>query len=415
MDFQGLLGIAVILLGCWVVSENRKQINWRLILGAFFLQLILAFLFLSLEIFQTGLVSLNQIVLIIDQATVAGASMVFGYLGGGALPFTEHFPGASFVLAFRSLPIVMVMGAISSVLFYWKVLPAVIRGFSWALEKTMGISGAVGMGAAANVFLGMVESPLLIKPYLMAMSRSQLFMVMTCGMATVAGTVMVLYATLIGGLLTGALGHILVASLISAPAAIMIAELLVPGDDQDVEVKAEIQSSAASTMDAITQGTQDGLKLFLNIIAMLIVMVALVSIVNQVLALFPEFLGQPITLERLLGYLFAPVMWLVGVPWAEANIAGSLMGTKVVLNEFLAFLHLSQLPIDTLSEKSRLITVYSLCGFANLGSLGIMIGGLTALVPEKRSDVISLGMKTILSGVLATLLTGAWVGLVTAL
>ena len=384
-------------------------------MGAFFLQLILAFLFLSLEIFQTGLVSLNQIVLIVDQATVAGASMVFGYLGGGALPFTEHFPGASFVLAFRSLPIVMVMGAISSVLFYWKILPAVIRGFSWALEKTMGISGAVGMGAAANVFLGMVESPLLIKPYLVAMSRSQLFMVMTCGMATVAGTVMVLYATLIGDLLTGALGHILVASLISAPAAIMIAELLVPGDDQDIEVKADIQSSAASTMDAITQGTQDGLKLFLNIIAMLIVMVALVSIVNQVLALFPEFFGKPITLERLLGYLFAPVMWLVGVPWAEANIAGSLMGTKVVLNEFLAFLHLSQLPVDTLSEQSRLITVYSLCGFANLGSLGIMIGGLTALIPERRSDVISLGMKTILSGVLATLLTGAWVGLVTAL
>lgn len=414
MQWQGVIGLFVLLLVCWGISENRKAINWRLVTAALLMQLVLVLLLLKLQLFQSALVALNQIVLVLERATLAGTEMVFGYLGGGELPFTESYPGASFILAFRALPLVMVMGALSSLLFYWRILPLVIRGFAWALEKTLGISGPVGMGAAANIFLGMVESPLLIKPYIAAMNRNQLFMVMSCGMATVAGTVMVLYATILGSTLDGALGHIIVASILSAPAALLFAEMLVPGQDKGDVSKVVVTSECHSSMEAITQGTQDGLKLYLNIIAMLIVMVALVSVVNQILSLFPDFMGEPISLDRILGMIFAPVMWLVGIPWAEATTAGALMGTKIVLNEFLAFIHLSQISEEAFSDRSRLITVYALCGFANLGSLGIMVGGLTALVPEKRLEIISLSMKTVVSGVLATLMTGAWVGLILA-
>lgn len=412
MQWQGIIGIVVLLLVCWGISENRKVINWRLVLAALAMQLVLAVLLLKFEFFQSALIGLNQIVLVLERATQAGTEMVFGYLGGGELPFKESYPGASFILAFRALPLVMVMGALSSLLFYWRILPLIIRGFSWALEKSLGVSGPVGMGAAANIFLGMVESPLLIKPYIASMNRNQLFMVMSCGMATVAGTVMVLYATILGSSIEGALGHIIVASILSAPAALLFAEMLVPREGVELEVKGVIVSESHSSMEAITQGTQDGLKLYLNIIAMLIVMVAFVSMVNQFLSFLPAVMGEPISLNRILGVIFAPVMWLVGIPWEEASTAGALMGTKVVLNEFLAFIHLSQIGEEAFSDRSRLITVYALCGFANLGSLGIMVGGLTALVPEKRLEIISLGMKTILSGVLATLMTGAWVGLV---
>jgi CNT family concentrative nucleoside transporter len=280
------------------------------------------------------------------------------------------------------------------------------------LRRTLGVGGPLGLGAAANVFVGMTEAPLLIRPYLNAMPRSALFALMTCGMATVAGTVMVLYASILAPVIPDALGHILTASLISAPAALMIAGVLVPpaADEADRE-GAKLDARYAGAMDAITRGTLDAIPLYLNILAMLVVLVALVTLANQVLGLLPAVAGEPLTLQRFLGWIMAPLVWLIGIPWAEAQTAGALMGVKTVLNELIAYLELASLPEESLSERSRLVLIYALCGFANFGSLGIMIGGLGAMAPERRGEIVALGMKSILAGTLATLMTGAVVAI----
>ncbi|MFB1512682.1 MAG: nucleoside transporter C-terminal domain-containing protein, partial [Thiocapsa sp. C3-sup] len=272
---------------------------------------------------------------------------------------------------------------------------------------------ALGLGAAANVFVGMTEAPLLIRPYLAGLSRSALFALMTCGMATVAGTVMVLYAGILADTVPDAMGHILTASLISAPAALMIAGILAPehADEADRAIVA-VPSESRSSMDAITRGTLDAIPLWLNILAMLIVMIALVSLANQILGLLPALAGEPLTAQRILGWAMAPVVWLIGIPWSEAQVAGSLMGVKTILNELIAYIELAGTPSAELSDRSRLIMTYALCGFANLGSLGIMIGGLGAMAPERRDEIVALGLKSILAGTMATLMTGAVVALI---
>jgi CNT family concentrative nucleoside transporter len=350
-------------------------------------------------------------VLTLDSATRAGTSFVFGYLGGAAPPFMLQDPGANFVLAFQSLPLVLVIGALSSLLFYWKVLPYIVQAFSFVLRKTMNIGGALGLGASTTIFLGMVESPLVIKPYLKNLTRSELFSLMTVGMACVAGTVMILYATVLSAVIPNALGHILVASFIHVAAAITIARIMVPETGEETAGTLMPARSATSSMDAIVKGTSDGLHLLLNIIAMLIVMVALVQLVNVLMGLLPNFMGQPLTLQRILGFIMSPVVWLFGIPWREAQTAGSLMGTKTILNELLAFLQMAQLPAGALDPRSRLIMTYALTSFANLGSLGILIGGLGSLAPERRDEVVSLGMNAVVAGTLATCMTGAVVGI----
>jgi CNT family concentrative nucleoside transporter len=305
------------------------------------------------------------------------------------------------------------MSALSALLFHWRILPWLVRGFAWALRRTLGIGGALGLGSAANVFVGMVEAPLLVRPYLERLSRAELFALMTTGMATVAGTMMALYAAVLNPVLPGAMGHILTASLISAPAAVMLALILVPPGTDVTEGQLATDQVDRSAMDAITRGTLDGLRLLANIVAMLVVLVALVHLLNQMLGLLPEVAGSAVSLQRLLGWLMAPLMWLIGIPWAEATTAGALMGTKTVLNEFLAYLDLAALPPDALSDRSRLILTYALCGFANFGSLGIMIGGLGAMAPSRRDEIVALGMKSILAGTLATCMTGAVVALIT--
>jgi CNT family concentrative nucleoside transporter len=299
---------------------------------------------------------------------------------------------------------------LSALLFYWRVLPWLVRLLSAVLEKTLGIGGAVGLSTAANIFIGMVEAPLVVRPYLTKLSRGELFIVMTCGMAGVAGTVMVLYASILGPAVPDAIGHILAASIISAPAAIVVAALMVPPQGGPTPARLDVPSPARSAMDAVTRGTVDGLQLLLNIVALLIVLVALVTLVNLGLAGLPAFDGAPMSMERALGFVMAPLTWLAGVPWAEAQAAGALMGVKTVLNEFVAYLQLAQLPAEALSQRSRVIMTYALCGFANFGSLGIMLGGLTAMVPERRDDIVALGMRSIVSGTLATLVTAAAVG-----
>ncbi len=414
MIWQSLLGIVVFTALAWACSEQRARMPWKVVAVGLGLQLLLALLFLKAPAMQALFLGLNGIVIALQDATRAGTSFVFGYIGGGSLPFKESYPGASFTLAFQALPLILVVSALSAVLFHWRILPMVVRGFAWPLKKTLGVSGAGGFAVAANIFVGMIEAPLLVRPYMTKLSRADLFMVMTAGMATIAGTMMVLYASVLGEMIDNALGHILTASIISAPAAIMIARLMVPGEnrhDNSDPVEFEVPRQYASTMDAVAKGATDGVTLLINVIAMLIVMVALVSLVNAILVLFPDVSGSALSLERLLGWIMTPFAWLLGIPWDQAQTAGQLLGMKVILNEFIAYLELVKTGNDTLDDRARLILVYALCGFANLGSLGIMIGGMLSIAPERRDDILNLAPKTILSGVIATSLTGCVVGI----
>ncbi|HEY2382881.1 MAG TPA: nucleoside transporter C-terminal domain-containing protein [Terriglobia bacterium] len=411
MRLQGVLGIIVFLAIAWLISEKRKLVKLSTIAAGVAVQFAIAALLLYVPFFQRFFLLLNNVVLALDSSTRAGTAFVFGYIGGGPPPFMMSDPGANFVLAFQSLPLVLVIGALSSLFFYWKILPYIVQACSLVLRKTLHIGGALGIGASTTIFLGMVEAPLVIKPYLKNMTRSELFSLMTVGMACVAGTMMIVYATILNGIVPNPLGHILVASFIHVAAAVTIARVMVPETGEETAGSLIPQRNATSSMDAIVKGTSDGLNLLFNIIAMLIVIVALVQLANVLLGVLPNFLGQPITLQRILGFIMAPVVWLFGIPWSQAQIAGSLMGTKTILNELLAFIDMSKLPAGTLDPRSRLIMTYALTSFANLGSLGILIGGLGSLTPERRDEVVAMGMSAVVAGTLATCMTGAVVGI----
>jgi CNT family concentrative nucleoside transporter len=412
MIIQSIAGLFVFSGIAWLISENHKKVKVKLVITGIAIQLVIGFILLKLPVFRSFFISLNHLVLSLEASTKAGTSMVFGYLGGGNLPFAEKFPGSSFILAFQALPLILVISALSSLLFYWKILPLIVRAFSYALQKTLGLGGAEGLGVSANIFVGMVESPLFIRPYLKEMTRSEIFSLMTTGMATIAGTVMVLYASILSKAIPNIMGHILTASIISVPAAITISKIMIPETGERTSGELTHPEPALSAMDAITKGTIQGVQLLINIIAMLIVLVALVHLLNIILGIFPDVGGHPVTLQRILGMIMAPVVWLMGIPWKEAPIAGSLMGTKTVLNEFLAYLDMSRLPQGTLNPKSLIIMTYAMCGFANPGSLGIMIGGMGTMAPEKRDEIVSLGLRSIIAGTLATCMTGAVVGII---
>jgi CNT family concentrative nucleoside transporter len=416
-SLQSLLGVFAIIAIAFLISENRRAVPWRQVLTGLALTFALAVLMLKVPESQAAFSLINRAVDAVAAATKAGTSFVFGYIGGGALPFDPKTPGADFILAFQALPVVLVMSVLSSLLFYWRIMPPIVRGFSWALEKTLDVGGAVGLSTAANIFVGQVEAPLFIRPYLAQLSRSEMFVVMTGGMAGIAGTVFVLYATILANAIPNAAGHIAVCSVLGAPAAIFISLIMVP-DPGNAHTSGrladgklgDVEQVASSTMDAIVKGTGAGLELLLNITAMLIVFVALVYLANSILSLLPDVLGAPLTLQRALGWIMAPVCWLMGIPWSQAVTAGGLMGIKTVLNEFVAYLQLAALPADALDPRSRLIMLYAMCGFANFGSLGIMIAGLATMCPDKRDEVVSLGLKSIVSGTLTTCLLGAIVG-----
>jgi CNT family concentrative nucleoside transporter len=409
---QSALGVVALVGFAWAISENRPAVSARRVLIGLVIAIVLAALFLKVPPVTRAFASLNHAIDAIAAASRAGTSFVFGYIGGGALPYELKFPGREFVLAFNALPIVLLMSVLTTLLFYWGILPPIIKGFAFALNRTMGVGGAVGLSTAANIFVGHVEAPLFIRPYLAKLSRSELFVVMTGGMAGIAGTVLVLYAQFLKDSIPDAAGHLVIASVLGAPIAVMIGQIMVPDANGTRTESLEIgEPVAESTIDAIAKGATVGMALLLNMIAMLIVFVALVALVNLMLGALPPVGGDPITLERILGLIMAPVCWLIGIPWSQAVTAGTLMGIKTVLNELIAYLHMSRMPADALDPRSRLIMVYALCGFANFGSVGIMIGGLTVMAPERRSEVISLGMKSIVSGTISTLLMGAIVGL----
>jgi CNT family concentrative nucleoside transporter len=400
-SLHALTGMAGLLALAWLAGENRRAVPWKAVGAGLLLQLVLAVLLLKVGLIKNAFAALNDALLVLERATTAGTSLVFGYLGGGAPPFQVSDPAASFILAFRALPIVLVMSALSALLFYWRVLPAIVRGLSWLLEKTMGVGGVVGLSAAANVFVGMVEAPLLVRPYLASVSRGELFALMAGGMASIAGTVLFLYASILAPVLPDAVAHLLIASILSAPAALVVAFLMVPPQGPQTGSRVELRSEAASTMDALTRGVLDGAQLLLNIVAMLVVFVALVALVNGII--------KPYSLQALLGWALAPLAWLAGIPWSEAPAAGALLGTKTIVNELVAYVDLAR--DGALSERTRLLLTYALCGFANLGSLGIMIGGLGTMCPERRGEIAALGLKSILAGTLATCLTAASVAL----
>ncbi|MFL9828597.1 NupC/NupG family nucleoside CNT transporter [Rhodoplanes sp. SY1] len=411
-QLQSAFGLLALLGLAFAISEDRGAVRPRTVALALALTVALALLLLKVPGVTAAFSGIAAAVDAVAAATRAGTGFVFGYLGGGALPFDPKIPGSEFVLAFQALPIVLVVSALTTLLFHWGVLQPIVRGFSLVLERTLGIGGAVGLSTAANIFVGMVEAPLFIRPYLAGLTRGELFMVMTGGMAGIAGTVFVLYATLLRDVVPDVAGHLAVASILGAPAAILVSHLMVPDRAGATTAAPSVAPAkiANSTMDAIVRGTTVGLELLLNIVAMIIVLVALVHLANAILGLLPDVMGAPLTLQRGLGLVMAPVCWLIGIPWDQAVTAGGLMGIKTVLNELIAYVELSKLPADALDPRSRLILTYAMCGFANFGSLGIMIGGLAAMAPERRDEIVSLGPKSIVSGTLSTCVIGATVG-----
>jgi CNT family concentrative nucleoside transporter len=404
MILQSIFGLLSLLLIAYLFSEAKKEIVFKTILIAIVIHLILTIMFLNLPIFKDFFMMLNKFVSVLATATTVGTSFVFGYLGGGAAPFEIKNENSMFILAFKALPIVLIMSVISSLLYYYRILPTIVKALSFLLEKSLKIRGAAGVSAAANALVGMIEAPLLIKPYIKDMTRGELFTVMVAGMATIAGSVMVLYATIIAPKIPDAMGHILTASVLNVISALIISMIMIPHNSDKQQNKISFPKIADSPMDAIVRGTSDGVKLLVNIIAMLIVLVALVNLINQII--------QPLTLQSMLGVVMAPLTFLIGIPASEIMTAGSLMGTKIILNDLIAYINLANLPKDALEERSQIIMIYALCGFANIGSLGIMIGGMTTMAPEKRKEIISLGVKSVFAGVLATCFTAAVVGLI---
>jgi CNT family concentrative nucleoside transporter len=407
---HAFLGLSSLLLLAFLCSEDRGGIPWRTVVSGVVLQIAFAVLLIGVPGADNLMFWLNDAANALHAATLTGTHFVFGYLGGGAPAFAETHPGASFILAFQALPLVLTISALAALLFYWGVLQRITAGFAWLLRRVMGISGPLALGAAVHVFVGMVEAPLLVRPYLARMQRGELFALMTCGMAGVAGTVMVIYASFLAPFVPNALGNILIASIISTPAGLAVAALMVPFDPADRPAVLVIEDPPHSSLDALVKGTLDGVPILTAIIATLLVTVALVTLVNMTLGLLPDWGGSAVTLQRLFAVPFRPVMWLIGVPWGETATASTLMATKTVLNEFVAYLNFSTLPAETFSPRSRMILTYALCGFANFGSLGIVIGGLGAMVPERRREIVQLGLRTILSGTLATCMSGAVAG-----
>ncbi len=405
---QATLGICFFVSVCWALSENRKSVKFKQVGGGLLIQALLAVIILRVP-FVRGIFSyISEGVTALKEATLQGTTFVFGYLGGASIPFEAK--GNTFIFAFQALPMLIVISALSMLLFHWGILPRLVKGISWAFRKTLGIGGALGVCSAAKVFLGQTDAPLVVRPYLKNMERSEIFSIMCMGFATTSATIIGLYALVLEKVVPHSMIHILTASLISVPAALTLSRIVVPAN-QKTEGNLIMPYEFSGSMDAVAKGTADGTRLFINIIAMLIVFVALVALVNKILGLFPDFMGSAITLQRVLGVFMSPVAWLMGIPWHEANLAGSLLGIKTVLNEFFAFTELATVGDTGLSVHSRIIMTYAICGFANISSIGIMIGGLGGLVPEKREEIISLSWKALVVGTLSSCLSGTVVGI----
>lgn len=405
---------ALLFLGA-IFSENIKAINLRYIVSGVLIQLILALLLLRVDLVGSFFEYLSDGVMVLKAANDYGTGFVFGYLADGApnAPFDITNPGGTFIFAFGGLTLIILMSAISALLWHWRIIPVIVNALSVLFKKPLNVGGPIGLGATANVFLGQVEAPLLVRPYLSSMTRHELLILMTVGMSTIAGSVMVVYTTMLTPIYGfGLIGHFLTASLISVPAGIMFANMMIPSEVKTDFPEGDSSKMYTSTVDALTQGTKNGLEIFLSVIAMLIVVMALVFLVNSILGVFPDINGSQITIERILGFIFAPLAWFMGIPWEESLMAGQLLGVKTALNEFVAYLYLSDSETYNLSDKSRLIMLYALCGFANFSSVGILLSGMSAMIPERRDDLISVTGKALWAALLASCMTGFIVGII---
>lgn len=411
---QSAIGLFAFAAIAWLFSSNKLRFPFFAFLWTVVAQIAIASLLLYFPPARDALASLQVAVDALQAATKVGTSFVFGYLGGADAPFAVTNGPAMFNFAFQALPFVIFFSGLSALLWHWKILKVMVSAFAFLLEKGLRVGGAVALGASANVFLGVTEAPLLIRPFLSRLTRSELFIIITAGFATVAGSVMAVYVFYLTRIEADILGHIIIASLISVPAAILMAQVMAPEDKGVTPTPASAAESFRydSSMDAFVRGVTDGLGLYLNIIASLIAFTAAAALVNILLSAAPDVMGAPLTLERLFGWMFAPLMWLAGVPWSDAAAAGEYMGIKTAVNELVAYVRLSEVAPGTFDQRTILILVYSLCGFANFSSLGIVIGGLTALAPDRRQDVIELAPRALISGTLATLMTGSVIGLI---
>lgn len=407
---RALIGIVLIYGLCWLLSEKRKLFPLKLVIGATLMQFAFALILFGVPFVRAVLFKANDVVDGLQAATRAGTSFVFGYVGDNVA--AEQLMGGSPppLFFFQILPIVIVVAALSAILWHWRILRWVTNGFAYIFQRAMGLGGATSLAVSANVFMGMTEAPVLIRPYIKGMTRSELLIMMTAGFATIAGSVLVVYGAFLEGKMANPLAQLLTASIMAAPAAVAVALAMIPETTPATERMKEPDFNYASTMDAFSRGASDGLQIVLNIATMLIAALALLWLVNAGLGALPNVAGEPLSIERILGWIFAPLMYMIGVPMGEAAQSGSLMGVKTVLTEFVAFLQLAEVPVDAMDPRTRMITAHAICGFANFGSMGILIGGLTIVEPARRDDFLALSWRTLLAGTLATCLSGAVVG-----
>ena len=403
IGFIGLIALAI------PFSNSIRDINYKYIFYGIISQIVLALILLKIPLVIDFFEILGNGVFILQQATQEGANFVFGFPpsndGSEYRSLLETF-------AFGVLPYIIVMSCISAILWYWGILPFIVNLISKACQRVFNIGGPVGLGAAANIFIGQVEAPLLIRPFLSKLSNKELLILMTAGMATVAGSVMVALISILELTFSdeNLIQHFITASVLSVPAAIMYANIMIPSNSITDFDGAKTPKVYKSTMDAITRGTSDGANIAVSVGTILIAVIALVYIVNAFLSLVGIQLGIDLSIQIILGYIFAPIAWLMGIPWDEAIISGELLGIKTALNEFIAYPALAGLEDGVLSDRSKLITFYALCGFANLSSVGILISGMGAMAPERKSDLIDVSFKALVGATLASCMTGLVVG-----
>lgn len=409
IGFIGLVCIAI------PFSNNKSSINFKHIFVAIILQILLAFALVKIPFIVQIFSYLSDGVSALQTATQEGAEFVFGYLSNNSMsPFEDSGTGNSMIFAFQILPLIIVISALSALLWFWNVLPLIIRAISKIFEKLFNIGGPIGLGATANIIMGQVEAPLLVKPYLSRMTEKELLILMTAGMSTVSGSIMIALVSMLAPQFpdTNLIQHLVSASILSIPAAIMYANIMIPSNEVTNFDGASVPKVYDSSMDAITRGTKDGLDICLNVAAILIAFIALVSLLNSILSICGGWIGiSDLSLQLILGYIFFPIVWLMGVPLSETLASAELLGLKTALNEFVAYGALANIEPGILSERSKLITLYALCGFANFSSVGILVSGISAMAPERKNDLIKVSLKALIGATLASCMTGLVIGI----